>query len=94
MVGNRALRHERDVGSFDRRAGSYERDWRSAFHTQVVDAAAQLTLAAVPRPAAALDVGCSTGALLRALADRLPTGVELSGVDPVAARGQAPAGRS
>jgi ubiquinone/menaquinone biosynthesis C-methylase UbiE len=93
MVGNRALRHERDVGSFDRRAGSYERDWRSAFHTQV-DAAAQLTLAAVPRPAAALDVGCSTGALLRALADRLPTGVELSGVDPVAARGQAPAGRS
>ena len=42
MVGNRALRHERDLG-------------------------------------------CGTGALLRTLADRLPAGVQLSGVDPAPA---------
>jgi SAM-dependent methyltransferase len=32
-----------------------------------------------------LDVGCGTGALLRTLADRLPAGVQLSGVDPASA---------
>jgi ubiquinone/menaquinone biosynthesis C-methylase UbiE len=32
-----------------------------------------------------LDVGCGTGALLRTLADRLPAGVKLSGVDPAPA---------
>jgi ubiquinone/menaquinone biosynthesis C-methylase UbiE len=73
------------VGSFDRRARSYERDWRAEFHALVVAGAAEVALAALPRPAAVLDVGCGTGALLRTLADRLPAGVELSGVDPAPA---------
>lgn len=72
----------RDVHSFERRARRYERDWRSAFHARVVTAAAEVALRAVPHPAAVLDVGCGTGALLRALAERLPAGVELCGVDP------------
>jgi ubiquinone/menaquinone biosynthesis C-methylase UbiE len=75
----------RDVEDFDRRAHSYERDWRSQFHAQVVAASADLALEAVPHPATVLDVGCGTGALLRILADRLPARVALSGVDPAAA---------
>jgi len=81
----RAAQRDRDVGSFDRRADTHERDWRSAFHAPVVAAAAQVALAALPHPAAVLDVGCGTGALLRTLADRLPAGVALSGVDPAPA---------
>jgi ubiquinone/menaquinone biosynthesis C-methylase UbiE len=80
-----AAPRDHDVGSFDRRAGSYERDWRSPFHAQVVAASVEVALAALPHPAAVLDVGCGTGALLRALADRLPACVELSGVDPAPA---------
>ena len=88
MIGRRSARaagHDRDVGSFDRRAQSYERDWRSPFHVPVVAAAAEVALAALPDPAAVLDVGCGTGALLRTLAGRLPAGVELAGVDPAPA---------
>ena len=81
----RAGHPDRDVGSFDRRARSYEGDWRAEFHALVVAGAAEVALAALPHPAAVLDVGCGTGALLRALADRLPAGVELSGVDPAPA---------
>jgi ubiquinone/menaquinone biosynthesis C-methylase UbiE len=75
----------RDVRGFDRRAHRYERDWRSAFHAPVVAASAAVALAAVPHPTAVLDVGCGTGALLRTLADRLPDGVALCGVDPAPA---------
>jgi SAM-dependent methyltransferase len=88
MAGSRSGRaagHDRDLGSFDRRAASYERDWRSAFHAPVVAAAAEVALAALPDPAAVLDVGCGTGALLRTVAGRLPAGVELAGVDPAPA---------
>jgi ubiquinone/menaquinone biosynthesis C-methylase UbiE len=88
MAGGRsggAARRDQDVGSFDRRAGSYERDWRSEFHTRVVATAAGVALAALPDPVAVLDVGCGTGALLRTLADRLPAGVALAGVDPAPA---------
>jgi ubiquinone/menaquinone biosynthesis C-methylase UbiE len=88
MAGRRSPRaagHDRDVGSFDRRAQSYERDWRSPFHAPVVAAVAQVALTALPDPAAVLDVGCGTGALLRILAGRLPAGVELAGVDPAPA---------
>jgi len=88
MPGDRSARaghRDRDVASFDRRARSYERDWRAQFHALVVAGAAQVALATVPHPAAVLDIGCGTGALLRALADRLPAGVELSGVDPAPA---------
>jgi ubiquinone/menaquinone biosynthesis C-methylase UbiE len=88
MTGSRSAHagpRDRDVGSFDRRARSYERDWRAEFHALVVAGAAEVALAALPGPAAVLDVGCGTGALLRTLADRLPAGVELSGVDPAPA---------
>ena len=75
MAGRRpahAAYRDRDVGSFDRRARSYEGDWRSEFHARVVAGAAEVVLAALPHPAAVLDVGCGTGVLLRTLADRLP----------------------
>jgi ubiquinone/menaquinone biosynthesis C-methylase UbiE len=73
------------VAGFDRRAGSYERDWRSQFHAYVVAGSVEVALRAVPHPAAVLDLGYGTGALLRALADGLPAGVELWGVDPAPA---------
>jgi ubiquinone/menaquinone biosynthesis C-methylase UbiE len=76
---------QRDVDSFDRRARSYEHDWRSQFHAQVVTRSAEVALWAVPHPATVLDVGCGTGALLRTLADRLPARVALAGVDPAPA---------
>jgi 2-polyprenyl-3-methyl-5-hydroxy-6-metoxy-1,4-benzoquinol methylase len=76
---------QRDVDSFDRRARSYEHDWRSQFHAQVVAASAEVALWAMPHPATVLDVGCGTGALLRTLADRLPARVALAGVDPAPA---------
>jgi ubiquinone/menaquinone biosynthesis C-methylase UbiE len=81
----RATRRERDVDSFDRRARGDEHDWRSEFHTRVVAGSAEVALWAMPHPATVLDVGCGTGALLRALADRLPARVALSGVDPAPA---------
>jgi ubiquinone/menaquinone biosynthesis C-methylase UbiE len=73
---------QRDVASFDRRARSYEHDWRAEFHARVVAASAEVALRAVPHPTTVLDVGCGTGALLRTLADRLPARVALAGVDP------------
>ena len=86
MAGpTRATRRERDVDSFDRRARGDEHDWRSEFHTRVVAGSAEVALWAMPHPATVLDVGCGTGALLRALADRLPARVALSGVDPAPA---------
>jgi hypothetical protein len=71
----RASPHERDVDGFDRRARSYEHDWRSEFHARVVARNAEVALRAVPLPATVLDVGCGT----RALADRLPARVALFG---------------
>jgi ubiquinone/menaquinone biosynthesis C-methylase UbiE len=76
---------QRDVDSFDRRARRYEHDWRSPFHAQVVTRSAEVALWAMPHPATVLDVGCGTGALLRTLADRLPSRVALAGVDPAPA---------
>jgi ubiquinone/menaquinone biosynthesis C-methylase UbiE len=80
-----ATPRQRDVDSFDRRARSYEHDWRSRFHAQVVAGSAEVALWAMPHPATVLDVGCGTGALLRTLADRLPARVALAGVDPAPA---------
>ena len=76
---------DHDVATFDCRAGSYERDWRSEFHTRVVATAVEVALAALPHPVAVLDMGCGTGALLRTLADRLPAGGALASVDPAPA---------
>ncbi len=81
----RTTPRQRDVDGFDRRARSYEHDWRSQFHAQVVAGSAEVALEAVPDPATVLDVGCGTGALLRTLADRLPARTALAGVDPAPA---------
>ncbi len=65
MPGDRSAgagQRDRDVGSFDRRARSYERDGRAQFHALVVAGAAEVALAALPHPAAVLEVGCGTGA--------------------------------
>jgi ubiquinone/menaquinone biosynthesis C-methylase UbiE len=80
-----ALSSDRDIQRFDRRAKTYERGWRAEFHVRVVTRSADVALQAVPDPRAVLDVGCGTGALLRMLADRLPTTVALAGVDPAPA---------
>jgi ubiquinone/menaquinone biosynthesis C-methylase UbiE len=82
---HRASGGSADVERFDRRAHAYERGWRAEFHARVVAASADLTLQVAPRPAAILDVGCGTGALLRTLSSRLPGAVELAGVDPAPA---------
>ena len=76
------MRTDRDVDSFDRRAASYERDWRAEFHRLVVAGAAEVALATLAHPADVLDVGCGTGALLRTLAERLPEARTMAGVDP------------
>jgi hypothetical protein len=57
-AGAAERRRRHDVDSFDRRAGSYDRDWRSAFHHAVVTGSAVVAREAVPAPAAILDVGC------------------------------------
>jgi ubiquinone/menaquinone biosynthesis C-methylase UbiE len=62
----------RDVEQFDRRARTYERGWRAAFHAHVVTRSAEVALNTVPNPGAVLEVGCGTGALLRTFGDRLP----------------------
>jgi ubiquinone/menaquinone biosynthesis C-methylase UbiE len=79
------MSRDRDVDSFDRRAGSYERDWRAGFHQMVVARGAEVALDAVADPRELLDVGCGTGALLRILAERLPAAATLAGVDPAPA---------
>jgi ubiquinone/menaquinone biosynthesis C-methylase UbiE len=74
-----------DVERFARRASSYERGRRAEFHSRVVAASLETAVRVVPHPSAVLDVGCGTGALLRALGDRLPPTVQLVGVDPASA---------
>jgi ubiquinone/menaquinone biosynthesis C-methylase UbiE len=46
---------------------------------------ADLVAQSEPSPAAVLDIGCGTGALLRDLEARLPDGIDLAGVDPAPA---------
>ena len=46
---------------------------------------ADLVAQSEPSPAAVLDVGCGTGALLRELESRLPNEIDLAGVDPAPA---------
>ncbi len=79
------MSRDRDVDSFDRRAGSYERDWRAGFHQMVVTRSAEVALDAAVDPRDLLDVGCGTGALLRIFAKRLPGAATLAGVDPAPA---------
>ena len=88
MAGRRsasAAPRDRDVGSFDRRlaAMSGTGAWSSTpawWHPPP-----RWRWGRSPTPAAVLDVGCGTGALLRTPCRPAPAGVELSGVDPAPA---------
>jgi SAM-dependent methyltransferase len=54
---------ERDVDSFDRRARSYEHDWRSPFHTRVVAGSVEVLEAGaerLPFANASFDLAVST----------------------------------
>jgi hypothetical protein len=44
------MSRDRDVDSFDRRAGSYERDWRAGFHQMVVARSAEVAVDAAADP--------------------------------------------
>ena len=70
-----------DVGRFDEWAPSYERHWMQRLVFEPIQKTLlDLAAAEVPRPSSILDVGCGTGKLLRATADRFP-GARLEGVD-------------
>ncbi len=74
---------DRDVAAFDRRAGRYDRSWpERAWHASVH--AALLRAVAGSAPAAILEVGCGTAALLRRAGARWP-GARLAGIDPAPA---------
>jgi ubiquinone/menaquinone biosynthesis C-methylase UbiE len=71
----------RDVQHFEEWSRNYENSWmqRRLFvpiHHALLDLAAEL-----PTPTSVLDVGCGTGRLLRAMAERWPEAA-LNGVDP------------
>ena len=71
----------RDVERFSRWAPSYDRHYLQRLVFEPVQKAVlELAAQEVPHPAAVLDVGCGTGRLLRAAAERFP-GARLEGVD-------------
>ena len=75
---------DKDVARFNERATHYETDWLGRnVHQPVRRRALDLAAAANPAPAAILDVGCGTGALLRAAADRFPAATR-TGIDAAA----------
>jgi ubiquinone/menaquinone biosynthesis C-methylase UbiE len=76
--------HHRDVGRFDKWAPTYERHWMQRRIVEPVqDTALLLAVAEMPRPITVLDIGCGTGRLLRAAAQRFPK-ARLEGVDAAA----------
>ena len=75
------MAHDRDVGAFDERAGSYESGWRGRLHHHIADQVAVLAAQVSPNVGRVLDVGCGTGYLLRDLAGRLSAVQALEGID-------------
>jgi ubiquinone/menaquinone biosynthesis C-methylase UbiE len=73
---------DRDVHAFDERAPRYERGWLGRLHHDIADRTADLAMARAPEARRILDVGCGSGYLVRRLAQRLPDGVDLVGIDP------------
>ena len=71
----------RDVAEFNDRAASYDRGWRGRLHHEIAERTASLAVATVAAPNRVLDLGCGTGYLLRALADRYPDAEQLVGID-------------
>ncbi len=70
----------RDLGAD--RAPYYDRGWRGRLHRGIADRTADLAATTVPAPRRVRDVGCGTGYLLRALAQRHPRSERLAGIDP------------
>ena len=76
MVGS-----DRDVGRFDRWAAAYDRDpLQERFFGPVHEQTLKLVRGLGVTPQRVLDIGCGTGALLRAMGQEFP-GAELAGVD-------------
>lgn len=71
----------RDLGAFNDRATGYDGGWRGRLHHTISDRTADLAVRTVPVAESILDVGCGTGYLLHALADRYPDAQRLAGVD-------------
>ena len=75
------MNRERDVAAFEKRAPGYEDGRLGRMHREIADRTLDLALRCVPAPGHVLDVGCGTGYLLRQLAIRVPTAVEIAGID-------------
>ncbi|MGB6207915.1 class I SAM-dependent methyltransferase [Mycobacterium sp.] len=71
----------RDVAEFNDRATSYDHGWRGRLHHEISERTANLAVATVAAPNRVLDLGCGTGYLLRALAERYPDAEQLVGID-------------
>jgi ubiquinone/menaquinone biosynthesis C-methylase UbiE len=77
----RRMPPDRDVGAFDARAHGYESGRRGRMHHEIADRTLAAALACAPAPRRVLDVGCGTGYALRQLAERVPSALELTGID-------------
>ena len=76
---------ERDIAAFEQRAARYEQGWLGRLHHEIADRVAAVALSTEPAPSRILDVGCGTGYLLRALADRCPDALQFAGIDAASA---------
>jgi len=73
--------HRHDIDRFGEWAPTYEQHWmQRRIMGPVQEMVLEMAAAQVRRPAAILDIGCGTGRLLRAAAERFP-GARLEGVD-------------
>ncbi|MCW2494901.1 class I SAM-dependent methyltransferase [Jatrophihabitans sp.] len=71
----------RDESSFDGRAESYDSGRLGRWHELIVGRVADVATTTAPVPLHVLDVGCGTGGMLVELTLRLPSALEIVGVD-------------